>query len=77
MRLTQRCHCDTIVAMRDLDPASMTLRLPPHIRAAISRLARRQGITTSALVRVAIAEHLARWGDLPDPPTDEETDEDD
>lgn len=52
--------------MRDTEPASMTLRLPPHIREAVRRLARRYGVGSTDIVRMAIAEYLEERGALED-----------
>lgn len=46
------------------DPESMTLRLPIHIRAGLAQVARRYGVTASAVARMAIAEYLEARGAL-------------
>lgn len=64
--MTDWAHSDTITAMHAPEPASMTLRLPLHIRHAIGRLAQRYGVGVTDIVRMAIAEYLEERGALQD-----------
>jgi len=50
--------------MANPDQESMTLRLPPHIRAGLATLAARYGVTATSIARMAIAEYLESRGAL-------------